>query len=259
MPLTTSKRAYIAARFWLVVALLCASTLAAVEIPKYQGPVTDLAGLLSSGERQTLESRLLDYRKQTGNEIGVLVMPNLDGAAIEDFGHDVFKQWGIGKADKDNGVLLIVALEERRSRVEVGYGLEGQLTDAECGRLVNRNSPMSQEFRQQAYADGIGAAIDGIIAGIGGEYKPAKSSEKSDKKHSPVALLFPGLFMLFILINVIRRARRGGSWHSGSFGGPFGRGGFGGGMGGFSGGGGGGGGFSFGGGSSGGGGASGGW
>lgn len=257
MPLTTSSRLRIPAGLWLLVALLCAGGLTAVEIPKYTGPVTDLAGLLSSSEHQTLEARLLEYRRQSGNEIGVLLMPSLEGASIEDFGHDVFKQWGIGKADKDNGVLLIVALEERRSRVEVGYGLEGELTDAECGRLVNRNSPMSQQFRQQAYAEGINAAVDGIIAGIGGEYKPAATKEKSKSKNSPLALLFPGLFMLFVLINVIRRAKRSGSWHSGSFGGPFGRGGLGGFGGGFSGGGGGG--FSFGGGSSGGGGASGGW
>ncbi|MEW6050521.1 MAG: TPM domain-containing protein [Candidatus Zixiibacteriota bacterium] len=235
------------------VALLLPALALGVAIPAYKGPVTDLAGLLSAGDKQQLETKLLDYRTQSTNEIGVLIMPSLDGEPLEDFAHDVFKQWGIGKAAKDNGVLLIIALEERRARIEVGYGLEAELTDAESGRLVNRNSPMSQRFRQKEYAGGIDVAIDGIIMGIGGEYKPPALGDKSEDndKQTPRVLALPGLLFLFFLVMALRKARRFGGWHTGSFGGGFG---------GFSGGGsGGGGGFSFGGGSSGGGGASGGW
>lgn len=234
--------------------LLLTVSVAAKETIKYDGPVTDMAGLLSTSEEQTLEQKIIGYRDGSTNEIGVLIVQSLDGKAIEDFSYDVYKSWGIGVKGKDNGVLLVIALDERQTRLEVGYGLEGDLTDIESSRLIRKDAPMSDLFRQGKFAEGINAGIDGIIQAIGGEYNPPK--KKKSKKDIPFPIIGLAIFMLFFVLPAIKRGARGSNW---TMGGPFG--GFGGGMGGGRGfgGGGGGGGFSFGGGSSGGGGASGGW
>ncbi|PWB76322.1 hypothetical protein C3F09_00605, partial [candidate division GN15 bacterium] len=170
--------------------------------------------------------------------------------SLENYAHDVLAKWGIGQKGKDNGVLFLVAIQEHKARVEVGYGLEDKLTDLEAGRLVNRNSPMAEAFREGDYAGGVNAVLDGIVQAIGGEYNPPKPKKKGNRLPPFAPLAF---VIFFIIISILRRAGSSGR----RFGGPFigGFGGFGGGFGG----GGGGGGFSFGGGSSGGGGASGGW
>lgn len=236
----------------LILCLSAAGLFANSKMPAYRGPVNDLAGVLSPNAEKRLESKVLVYREQTESEIGILIVPSLDGQSIENYAHDVFNVWGIGKKDKENGVLFIIAIKERKARIEVGYGLEGDLTDLECGRLVGRNSPMANYFRQGNYAAGTGAVLDGIVQAIGGDYNPSKTRNgDGDNKES---FFIPMIFIFFILFVMImrRKVRR-----FGGFGGPF-LGGFGGGRS-SGGGGGGGGGFTFGGGSSGGGGASGGW
>jgi len=243
----------------LGLALFGGRSALALQVPSYAGPVTDQAGALASDEVERLSQKILDYRRTSSNEIGVLIVKSLDGQSLDDFSYDVFKKWGIGKDAKDNGVLFVVAVEDRKARIEVGYGLEGDLTDAEAGRLVRRDSPMADHFRQGDYYGGVNAVVDGIIVAIGGEYNPpeASSETRRGKRGLPIAAL---LFILFPVLSIITRIMRkstfrggpGGWWTGGGMGGFGGLGGFGGGRGG-------GGGFSFGGGSSGGGGASGGW
>ena len=241
--------------FALLVVLL-ASSVYALDVPLYTSPATDLAGLLSASDVSALNQRLLDYRTQSGNEVAVLIIPTLGDEALEDYSHKVFNQWGIGKGAKDNGVLFLMALEEKKTRIEVGYGLEGDLTDVESGRIVNRRSPMADRFRSQDWGGGINAVIDGIITAIGGEFAEPQGGGK--KTPIPVGIVIFALIILMVIVGKIVDAVRGvkssgrGGWGSGGGFGGFG--GFGGGSSG-----GGGGGFSFGGGSSGGGGASGGW
>ena len=233
----------------VIMVLVAAGVPAAAQLPEYEGPINDRAGVLDRDDVQRLEAKALAYRDSTGNEIGVLIVPTLDDRSIEDFAHDVFAAWGIGKKDKDNGVLFLAAMEEHKARIEVGYGLEAELTDLECGRLVNHDSPMAQHFRQGDYAGGIEAVLDGIVQAIGGEYDPPPP-ENGDADGIPI-LIPIGFLLLMLLFAILRQHSATGR----KFGGPF----FGGFGGGFGGGRGGGGGFTFGGGSSGGGGASGGW
>ncbi|MCX6827469.1 MAG: TPM domain-containing protein, partial [candidate division Zixibacteria bacterium] len=122
--------------FFTIVVLLTAGLLAASPLPDYEGLVTDRAGVLSRSDIQQLESKANAYRSRTGSEIGVLIVPTIGDQSIEDYARDIFKTWGVGKKDKDNGVLFLVAIQEKKARVEVGYGLEGELTDIESGRLV---------------------------------------------------------------------------------------------------------------------------
>ena len=237
----------------IILVLAAVGILTAAEIPAYKGSINDLAGVLSRGDVENLEAKVLGYRQQTGSEIGVLIIPTLGTQGLEDYAHDVFKAWGIGQKDKNNGVLFLVAVNDKKARVEVGYGLEGDLTDLESGRLVSRTSTMAQFFREGDYAGGVGAVLDGIVQAIGGEYNPPPVKPKA--KDGFRLLAMPLLIGVAILMSFFRRNRfTGNRFGGGRFGGPF-IGGFGGGS--F--GGGGGGGFSFGGGSSGGGGASGGW
>jgi uncharacterized protein len=256
--LKTSRASFgaVAVATALLFFALTAGIASAFDIPLYTGPVTDQAGVLSSSERESLDRKIIEYKNASGHEIGVLIVSSLDGDAIENVAVDVFKKWGIGKAKQDNGVLFLVAIEDRKARVEVGYGLEGELTDIECGRLVSRKSPMADHFRKQDYDGGVRAVVDGIIVGIGGEYKLGSiDKEEKVKKGFPFILV---LIVIMILLSGLRRRRRGllggrNDWWMGGMGGMGGLGGFGGGSSS------GGGGFSFGGGSSGGGGASGGW
>ncbi len=237
-----------------LISFLLITTLSAyaLDVPPYRSPVTDLGGVLNDQQRQQLEQKILDYRAQSTNEIGVLIVKSLDGAPIEDYAKDVYAKWGIGKKGKDNGVLFVMSVADRKARLEVGYGLEGELTDLESGRIVARNSPMASAFRTNDYYGGVNAVIDGIIQSIGGEYNPPQS--KNSRGRNPVS---------FIIVMIIGAAvllmRIFGGGMTGGFRGPFGGGWASGGMFSGGGGGGGGGGFSFGGGSSGGGGASGGW
>jgi uncharacterized protein len=233
--------------------LMAAAFAAAVSLPEYHGPINDLAGVLGADDVQKLAAKALQYRDQTGSEIGVLIIPSLGDQSLEDYAHDVFKAWGIGQKGKDNGVLFLVAIQEKKARVEVGYGLEDKLTDLECGRLVNRTSPMSDHFRAGDYAGGVDAVLDGIVQAIGGDYNPP---QKKSNHSSGVPPFFLAGFIVFMLIMMIVKRDKGINRR---FGGPFSGGMFGGGGWGGGSSSGGGGGFSFGGGSSGGGGASGGW
>jgi uncharacterized protein len=237
-------------RFALISILLTliAANALAVEIPAYSSPVTDLAGVLDANGKQQLVNKILNYRQQSTNEIGVLIIRSLEGAALEDYARDVYAKWGIGKKGKDKGVLFLVAIEERKARIEVGYGLEGELTDIEGGRLVQRNSPMSDHFRQDDYYGGIDATIDGIITAVAGEYQAPKGRSRGGSPLPALAIIiFAGVVMVMRMAS--RFSGRGGfgGWSGGALGGFSG-----GSSGGSSG-------FSFGGGSSGGGGASGGW
>jgi len=239
--------------------LLVASSLHGLDVPLYTSPATDLADLLSADELRDLNQKLLDYRTQSGHEIAVLLIPTLGDEALEDYAHKVFNKWGVGKGAQDNGVLFLMALQEKKTRIEVGYGLEGDLTDAESGRIVGRNSPMADHFRSRDWSGGINAVVDGIITAIGGEYTVPQSS--GEKTQIPFGIIIFIIIILMIIIGKIVDAVRGVNRFGGG-GGGWGTGGGFGGLGGFGGGSsssGGGGGFSFGGGSSGGGGASGGW
>jgi len=218
---------------------------------------------LTGGERQQLSGDILDYRRKAGVEIGVLIIPTLDGVALEDYAHDVLQTWGVGRASEDDGVLFVVAWEDRKARLEVGYGLEGALTDLEAGRMVNKRSPMAGHFRNGDVAAGVQSVLDGIKAAVAGDYRPPENERTSSSGLSPIVIFFMIMaFIFFMRIARAARMRRKSGWTKGSFddfwggmGGMGSTGGWGSSSGGSSSGGG----FSFGGGSSGGGGASGGW
>ncbi len=228
--------------------------------PALTGPVVDGANLLPADAAQALNDKLRAYDQQSGNQLVVVTVQTLDGYPIEEWGYQLGRHWGLGDKTKNTGALLIVDKDDHRLRIEVGYGLEGTLTDAMSDDII-RNT-IVPKFKQGDYPGGISDGVDGIIGVLNGGDTPAQQSQRRHDDHSNLFLM---IFILFIVFRVVMAgffARRGNGlfglwWLLGGFGGGWGgrSGGGGWGGGGF----GGGGGFSGGGGSFGGGGASGSW
>lgn len=228
------------------------------KIEKLNNYAVDYSNTLSQVELNDLNSELRSIDDRTSNQIVVLIIPSLDGYPIEMFAIEVSEANGIGRKGKDNGALLLISINDRKVRIEVGYGLEGALPDALASSII-RNE-IAPYFRSGNYFAGVRAGIRAIDAAIKGEYTNTdKKRRRKDRDDNGGG--FPFIYIIiFILIAIFGRGGRGGLGTLlllGALGGGRSRGGFG--SGGFGGGGFGGGGFSGGGGGFGGGGASGGW
>ncbi|MBI1804236.1 MAG: YgcG family protein [Ignavibacteriae bacterium] len=224
------------------------------EIPQLNRRITDRTGTLSGGDLERLESILEHFEKETSNQIIVLMVPTIGDQSIEEYSLHVAEKNKLGKKGKDNGVLVVIAKNDHLARIEVGYGLEGVLTDALSSQIIR--NVMFPHFRQNDFVGGIAAGVNAIMDATKGEYTAEPDGQHTARKFSPLIVIL--LFALFgIFSSFARRGRRtymgsrgyysGGPWFGGFGGGGFGGGGFGGG------------GFGGGGGSFGGGGASGSW
>ena len=222
--------------------------------PELTGRVVDQAGVLRSSTEQAIAEQLRAHEAETTNQVVVVTLRSLQGQTIEDFGHELGMHWRIGQAGRDNGVLLIVAPNEREVRIEVGIGLEGTLTDRLAQTIID--SEMLPAFRRGDLEGGVRAGTDGILAAIAGTYAAPGLSPLSSKllEYLYYFMIF-GLFawLVFAMFGGARIEGGVGTLHRHSHFDHMGYGGFGGG------GSGGGGGFSGGGGGFGGGGASGSW
>lgn len=141
------------------------------------GFVNDYAGVFSVDQKRALEDKLIQFEKESSNEIAVVTIKTLDGDTIENFASELFKDWGIGKKANDNGVLVLVAVDDRKMRIDVGYGLEGALTDAQSIWILN--NVMRPAFRQNDYVGGINGAVDKIISVTKGEYVPSDTEKQN--------------------------------------------------------------------------------
>jgi uncharacterized protein len=244
-------------KLFLLSFLLAATLLsgyAQPKIPEHQGRwVHDDAGILAESTIAQLEAILKAERDSTSNQIAILIIRSLKGDDVSAYANQVFREWKLGDEKKDNGVLFLISVEDRRMRIEVGNGLEGTLTDLTSAR-INRNE-VAPYFRRGDYDGGIMAGTIAIIQVIRGTYT---HDEKGNEKNIAIPGLLKILFAIILIIYMAGRRGHGGGRYYGGRGGWMGPiGGFGGSSGSWSGGGGG---FDFGGGgSSGGGGASGSW
>jgi uncharacterized protein len=140
---------------------------AELPVPELTGRIVDRAGLLPADEARALEVRLAAFERETSHQIVVLTLPSLEGEAIESFSIRVADRWKIGQKGLDNGVIVFVAAEDRRARIEVGYGLEGVIPDAVAARILRER--MIPEFRRGAMDAGIVAGVDALMAVARGE------------------------------------------------------------------------------------------
>lgn len=134
----------------------------AATYPSYQGYVTDTASMLDGDTKTLLENKLQEYDQASTNQIAVVTIPSLQGESIEYYAVKLFEQWGIGQKGKDNGVLFLVSRDDRLMRIEVGYGLEGSLTDGAAGSII-RNI-VTPKFKEANYSAGISEGVEAIIA-----------------------------------------------------------------------------------------------
>lgn len=235
--------------------LVCAGTVSAqqVEVPALTGRVVDNAELLDVKTEARLTSLLAAHEQATREQVVVVTVPDLQGRSIEELGLQLGREWGIGQQGEDNGALLIVARDDRRVRIEVGYGLEGRLTDAQSSLIIN--GIIIPAFRQGDFPRGIVEGTEAMVQVLGGD--PLKSAAPPPAMpmgaEQPGGLGLLAFFLMLVAIFVIGGGRGGrgggrralllgallgGMGRGGGFGGGgFGGGGFGGGGGGFGGGG----------------------
>lgn len=193
------------ARLLIFSLLISLSAVAQKAVPElWNTRVHDDAQALKQETIDKLEKRLEAYEDSTSNQIAVLIISSLDGETIEEYSLRVAEKWKLGQKDKDNGVLLLVAVDDHKMRIEVGTGLEGVLTDALSSRII-RNE-MAPNFRRADFDSGVTAGIDGIIAAIGGEYSANDTSEITELSLTARILIglgiyvFLGIFAFFGLI-----------------------------------------------------------
>lgn len=175
-----------------------------------QGYVSDFANVLSTEGKQKIEDLLTNYEKNSGNQLAVAIIPELKDETIETYATKLYQEWGIGQKGKDNGALFLISIKDRATRIEVGYGLEGELTDVESKQiLVNVVPPY---FRANDYDGGVRAVVTAMFEAIGGDLNvaPVKKSNSSKIPFQEYFWLGIGLFMW--LTSILARSR---SWWAG--------------------------------------------
>jgi len=176
------RAAAIAARVVLValavaaaaVAAPAAAAAAAAAVPALSGRVVDEAGLLSAAARQRIESELAALERETGDQVAVLVVQSLGGEPLEEYSVKVAHTWKLGQKGKDNGILLLLSREDRKVRIEVGYGLEGTLTDLRSNEIVDQ--VIRPRFRQGDFDGGVEQGVDAIVKVVHGQPLPSPAA-----------------------------------------------------------------------------------
>ena len=208
----------------LFLALVAVAPAAAQTFPELTGRVVDNAELLDAAREQALTARLEALELESGRQLVVATVPDLQGYPIEDYANRLFRHWRLGQADADNGVLLLVALAERRMRIEVGYGLEPILTDALAGRIIRND--ITPLFRAGDYPGGIEAGADAIIAQLQAppeeaeaRVAAARTAEAGDRERgggSIIPFVIWGGILLVIVLTVAGRAAGGRGYRTGN-------------------------------------------
>lgn len=179
------------------------AVVAALQFPMLTGRVVDEAGILSPAFESEITAQLAAH-EHTTNQVVVATVKSLQEYDIADYANQLFRHWGIAQKDKNNGVLLIVAPNERKMRIEVGYGLEGVLTDAISRDIIERR--IKPQFRQQDFEQGIRDGVDAILAAIGGEYQtaappisslPANGGSPDYRDFIFIPIIFAGFGLMF--------------------------------------------------------------
>ncbi|WP_426490063.1 TPM domain-containing protein [Hymenobacter sp. 102] len=212
--------------WWLVVCLFLVQLAAQAQtIPPRPSPprlVNDLAGMLRPDEAAQLERKLVAYGDSTSSQIAVVTVPSLGGADIVDYAQQLGETWGIGQKGRNNGILLLVAQQERRARIHVGYGLEGAIPDALTKRIISNT--IVPAFKEEKYYEGLDRATDQLVALAKGEYKADPTTQTRSRRESSDSsgsgILFWVIIAVLILFILFRnRGGGGGSRRNRGFGG----------------------------------------
>lgn len=205
-------RLLIAGFVFLLAPTIFFSLTLALDVPPLRGRINDYAGLIPADRARALEERLARFEAETGHQIAVLTIPSLKGDSLEDFSIRVAEAWKIGKKGFDNGAILLIARDDRKLRIEVGYGLEGVMPDAIASRIIRE--VITPRFRSGDFAGGIEAGVDAILKITKGEILPERTRPAPGPTPSQGASLITILMitaMLALFIGMTRRRLFGGA------------------------------------------------
>ncbi|HEX7357062.1 MAG TPA: TPM domain-containing protein [Ignavibacteriaceae bacterium] len=206
--------------YFFLFLILISPVFAQPEIPALKMWATDLTGTLTQSELNQLNTRLKSYADTTSNQIIVLMIPSLNDYPIEMLSEEIATKNKIGTKKNNNGILLLIAKDDRELRIEVGYGLEGVVPDAIASSIIR--NVIRPQFRDNNYYLGINDGIDAIIKAIGGEYKSENSEEEEG---FPFIIFIIIIFVIFIFMKgggpfvpggIYRTGTRSGGWTSGT-------------------------------------------
>ena len=201
------KIRYVPKKFFVLTAFvaLCAASEARAAIPsdvllqklQPRGAVNDFAGILKPEEVAALQNRISQLRQKNGSQFAVVILPSLEGGQIEDFANKLFHKWGVGEKGKNNGIMLLVALQDRKARIEVGYGLEPILPDALAGRVLDEQ--LFPAFKQGRHAQGLMQAV-GRVSDIIERGQPATEQDRQAKRKAKKDDSAPWVLLFFVAI-----------------------------------------------------------
>lgn len=198
--------------FLLALIFLSGYVLFSQEVPALEGWVNDYAGILNAAQESQLETLLRDTEDKTSSQVFLLTIKSLQGAEIEDYSMRVVEKWKPGRKGLDNGVLLLIAMAERKIRIEVGYGLESILTDAKSGYIIRKL--IADRFKRKDFFGGIQSGLGAITGIIRKDFditpeqlaKYKKESKKSSGDQFPIGAI---VFIIIVLLSIFKRGSRG--------------------------------------------------
>jgi uncharacterized protein len=186
-----------------MTAILLSLLLAAVSLPDYHGPVNDFAGVLTPDTQRRLETIFYNLRSATGAELAVVTVGTTAPLDSKSYAVELFKKWGVGRKGRDNGVLLLLAVKDHRVEIEVGYGLEGILPDARCGRILDEHAV--PYFRRGDWSAGLVATAqtlaDAMRGGAAQEPPPSRNRRPAGR-HNDVASGLTALFLVLVMVGI---------------------------------------------------------
>ena len=205
--------------FWSLILGVVMFALPAAAFPAITAPVNDYAGVLQPYEVERIAARIRDHQTRTTNQIALLVVRNLEGLPIEDYTLRVAREWGGGQRGHDNGILVVFALDDHRSRIEVGPGLQAAVPDSVTVAILHSIRP---QLRASAYGDAFYTTVDTLVlrtGGVPGTYRPAArvtAPADSGLSDGAIFLIILGAFLLIVLVvYLIRRSDRSSSGYYG--------------------------------------------
>lgn len=179
-------------------------------VPQKPNPprlVNDFTGTLTPEQVEALENKLVAYDDSTSNQVAVVIIPTLDGYGIEEVALEILRGWGVGNKDKNNGVVLLIAKDDRKIRIEVGYGLEGAITDLFARSIIDND--LKPNFREGNYYRGIDSAIDNIMRAAAGIYTAPEGYGK--KKGISFGTIIFLILLAFVILGSIGGKNGGGN------------------------------------------------
>ncbi len=195
-----------AALFIALLIFLFPLTALAQTFPALTGRVVDAANILKPEERTALEAKLKAYEDKTSDQVVVATVPSLDGTSVEDYANRLFRHWQLGQKKNNNGVLLLIAPNDRKLRIEVGYGLEGALTDALSKVIIS--TTIAPQFQKGNFAGGIDAGVDAILSILTGDAEEwQRRAEVREDKSSGYDSVVSFIILLFIFFMISRMMR----------------------------------------------------